>query len=569
MIYIEGEEFRAPRDVPYAEELRKHGWLLRLNDHWFTLDVDHVLPFVEHLDPEIQNTLLSVNDAYEASKATDTDFQVETPEGMNLEPFQRVDVKLILERDDTLLAEECGTGKTPIMIVALNMLRVRRALIVTPAVAKYNWLLNEWPRWSTLKDRSIGVAEGNHWPDTDIVIINYDILDRHKKRIQSVTWDVLIADESHRANNKDARRTAMILGGPLKLRKHKRDPRTLGEIAASYCAEPTDRRSYFMVPQIKAKKRVFATGTPFNRPKNLWAICEAFDPQGLGADWEDFHRRYCQGHIVPGLNRWDLNGASHQEELGVRLKSKFMIRHDAEAVLQLPPQERHFFILPPVDFVLKAEDEFLQDNMDALIELGGMLGHTVDAQSTREVFMRIVGEAIIENVVKLGDPKFSAMFTQFASIRKQTGVAKLPHIIDYVKMKSDDGTIPACVYGYHRDVMEGLKEAFPDSAFVIGGMSASVRNEEVKRFQDGDVNIFLGNLDAAGENITLTRSNYMVVAELDWRGTQLKQVFMRIRRYTQKRSSRVDILCAAHSFDSLLAENAFTKIRNIDKTLDV
>jgi len=567
MIYIEGEEFRAPKDVPYAEELRQRGWVLRLNDHWFTLDVENVIPFVEHLEPEIQQTIFAVNDAYEASKAVDTDFQVETPEGMQLEPFQRVDVKLILERDDILLAEECGTGKTPIMIVALNMLRVRRALIICPAVAKYNWLLNEWPRWSILNDRSIGVAEGSAWPDTDIVIINYDILDRHKKRIQNVTWDVLIADESHRANNKDARRTTMILGGLLRVRKHKNDPRTLADIATTYCAEPTQRKTHYTVPAIKAKKRIFATGTPFNRPKNLWAICEAFDPQGLGSNWDDFHRRYCQGHINQ-LNRWDIDGAAYREELGVRLRAKFMIRHDAEVVLKLPPQERHFYILPPVDFVLEAEDVFLRDNMDALIELGDMLGHPVDENSSREAFMKIVGEAIIENVVKLGDPKFSAMFTQFAAIRKQTGIAKLPHIIDYVKLKSDDGTIPTCVYGYHRDVMAGLKEAFPDSSYVIGGMTSVLRNQEVKRFQDGEVNLFLGNLDAAGENITLTRANYMIVAELDWRGTQLKQVFMRIRRYTQKRASRVDILCAAHSFDSLLAENAFTKIRNIDTTLD-
>lgn len=567
MIWLEGEEFRAPKDAPYAEQLAKHGWVLRHNEYWVTLDVDHVVPFVEHLDPEIQQVLLGVSAAYEASKAQDTDFEVETPAGMSLEPFQRVDVKFILDRPDTLLAEECGTGKTPIMIVVLNMLRVRRALIICPAVAKYNWLLNEWPKWSTLKDRSIGVAEGNDWPDTDIVIINYDILDRHKSKIQAVEWDCLLVDESHRANNKDARRTTMILGGLLKIRKTKKDKRTVAEIAASYCAEPTDRPTYFVVPKIKAAKRVFATGTPFNRPKNLWAVIEAFDPHGLGADREAFYRRYCQAHKTNF--GWYLDGADHQEELGVLLKSRFMVRHDVEAVLKLPQQDRHFFILPPVDLITTLEDQFLQDNMDALVELGGMLGRSVDENSTREEFMRVVGEAIIENVVKLGDPKFSAMFTQFATIRKKTGIAKLPHIIDYVKLKSDDGAIPTCVYGYHRDVMVALKEAFPESSYVIGGMSSAARTQEVKRFQDGEVNLFLGNIDAAGENITLTRSNYMIVSELDWRGTQLKQVFMRIRRYTQQRSSRVDILCAAHSFDSMLADNAFTKIRNIDKTLDV
>jgi len=454
------------------------------------------------------------------------------------------------------------------MIAALNMMRAERALIVCPAVAKYNWLLNEWPKWTTLHHRTIGVAEGDFWPDTDIVIINYDILPRHKLVIQAVEWDALFVDESHRANNNEARRTIMILGGELKIKKGKREKRSVPEIAESYAATRTARRTYFDIPPIKARKRVFATGTPFNRPKNLWAVCEAFDPNGLGADWEAFHRRYCQAYR-DSFGGWDLNGADHQEELGILLKSKFMVRHNADEVLKLPGQQRRFFVLPPVDFIMSSEDEFLKENMEVLAELGDKLGRPVTEKTTRAEFMKIVGDAIIENVVKIGDPTYGAMFTQFAKIRKDTGVAKLPHIIDYVKMRSDDGAIPIVVYGYHKDVMHGLHGAFPDSAFVIGGMTSKARNTEVQRFQDGEVNYFLGNMDAAGENITLTRSNLMVVAELDWRGTQLKQVFMRIKRFTQKRESVVDVLCAAHSFDHVLAENAFNKIKNIDLTLDV
>jgi len=92
LIWIEGEEFRAPHDAPYAEALAQAGWRLRKGEHWFTMNVEFVEPFVEHLEPEIQEVLLGVHDAYKASSAVETDFVAEVPDGEKLEPFQIVDV---------------------------------------------------------------------------------------------------------------------------------------------------------------------------------------------------------------------------------------------------------------------------------------------------------------------------------------------------------------------------------------------------------------------------------------------------------------------------------------------
>ena len=197
------------------------------------------------------------------------------------------------------------------------------------------------------------------------------------------------------------------------------------------------------------------------------------------------------------------------------------------------------------------------------------MGKTVSEETSPEEFMRIIGEAVIENVKIIGDPVMQVVFTQFAKVREATGLAKVPHIIDYVKLKSDDGAIPVVVYGYHKKVMAALHEAFNDWSFVVGGMTAKRRAEEVRRFQEGETPGFLGNYDAAGESITLTRSNYLIAAELDWRGTQTLQVFKRIKRFTQTRKSYADILCSAKSFDALMAERCLEKIRNIELTLDM
>lgn len=567
MIYLEEDEFRAPTDAPYSDALRRAGWRPREN-FLYTKDIELVAPFIEHLDPTILESLNASQDALEESIALDTDFVVELPEGRALMGFQKVDVEYILKRKDTLLAEDCGTGKTAIMIAVLNMLRAKNALIICPAVAKYNWLDNEWPKWSILTHRTIGVAEGDFWPDTDIVIVNFDILPRHKARIQAKRWECLLVDESHRANNKGARRTVMILGGDLKIKADKRTKRTAEEIGESYMGVAGSKRGYWQIPEIEADKRVFATGTPLNRPKNLWAVIRAFDRNGLGANEDHFHRRYCQRY-VNHMGRFDDSGAAHQQELGALLRSKFMVRHDSEQVMNIPKQQRRLFLLPPVEIVLSTENEFIKENMDALITLGRHMGKQVDETTDHTTFMRIIGEAILENVKVIGQPAVQAMFTQFAKIREETGIAKVPHIIDYVNLKSDDGSIPVVVFGYHKKVMAKLKEAFPAWSFVVGGMSAKKRSEEVRRFQEGETPGFLGNYDAAGESITLTRSNYLIAAELDWRGTQMIQVLKRIKRFTQKRESIADMLCSARSFDALMAEKCLEKIKNIELTLDL
>ena len=566
MITFVNGEFVALKDVSYASQLQAAGWRPR-HDVWWTTELANVVPFIEHLDEEILEVMNASADALEESMALDTDFVVDLPPGRELKGFQKVDVEYILKRKDTLLAEDCGTGKTAIMIGALNMMRCKNALIVCPAVAKYNWLLNEWPKWTTLAHLSIGVAEGDFYPDTDIVIINFDILSRHKKRLQEKTWDCLLVDESHRVNNNDARRTVMILGGNMRLKADKKKGLTKEQIGESYCATQVSEYK-FDIPPIPANKRVFATGTPMNRPKNLWTVIRAFDRDGLGGDEDYFHRRYCLRY-KNHLGVWDDNGAANQQELGAYLRSKFMVRHDSEQVMNIPKQQQRLFLLPPVELVMEQEQQFISENLDALIKLGKYMGKTVNEETSPEEFMRIIGEAVIENVKIIGDADMQVLFTQFAKVREATGIAKVPHIVDYVKLKSDDETVPVVVFGYHKKVMAHLIEAFPTWSYVIGGMSAKRRAEEVRKFQEGETPGFLGNYDAAGESITLTRSNYLIAAELDWRGTQTLQVFKRIKRFTQTRESFADILCSAKSFDALMAERCLEKIRNIELTLDM
>jgi hypothetical protein len=92
------------------------------------------------------------------------------------------------------------------------------------------------------------------------------------------------------------------------------------------------------------------------------------------------------------------------------------------------------------------------------------------------------------------------------------------------------------VFAYHHDVIERLVEALADRgvAGFTGGSSLRERDRAEKRFQnDATCQFFIGNIEAAGQCITLTAARHVVFAEPDWRGTYLEQAEDRAHRIGQ------------------------------------
>uniref|UniRef100_A0AB74UIC7 Helicase ATP-binding domain-containing protein n=1 Tax=Caulobacter phage BL57 TaxID=3348355 RepID=A0AB74UIC7_9VIRU len=157
--------------------------------------------------------------------------------GWDYKPFQRagIDFATLPGRRDVLIADPPGLGKTIQAIGVSNTLKkIRRVLVVVPASLKENWR-REWLLWCA-KGLSVGVASTHHreqfqdgfykngkprfrsvvhkrwWPSTDVVIINYDILERFSKEIHAQPWDLLICDECHALKTPDSGRTVFVLG---------------------------------------------------------------------------------------------------------------------------------------------------------------------------------------------------------------------------------------------------------------------------------------------------------------------------------------------------------------------
>ena len=195
------------------------------------------------------------------SRAADADvLSCEPRLGGELRPFQRAGVRYALQSRRLFIADEQGLGKTVQALAAMECEEAYPAIVICPASLKLNWEreANKWlPRRSTV------VVSGRKAVDLsgkDIVIVNYDVVAPHVRRLAALRSKTLVLDESHYCKNPGAQRTkavgelaealrpdAMLLaltGTPLVNRPKELVPqlRILGRLAAFGSGAELERR---------------------------------------------------------------------------------------------------------------------------------------------------------------------------------------------------------------------------------------------------------------------------------------------------------------------------------------
>jgi len=206
---------------------------------------------VEHAEAE---------ELVQLSQATEADLDLPAGLGGELMPFQAAGVRYALRRRRAFIADEQGLGKTVQALVAMECEEAYPAIVICPASLKLNWEreANKWlPRRSTV------VVSGRKAVDLsgkDIVIVNYDVVAPHVRRLAALRSKTLVLDESHYCKNPGAQRTkavgelaealrpdAMLLaltGTPLVNRPKELVPqlRILGRLAAFGSGAELERR---------------------------------------------------------------------------------------------------------------------------------------------------------------------------------------------------------------------------------------------------------------------------------------------------------------------------------------
>lgn len=485
----------------------------------------------ERADIEIDQSVL---DAYkqmqvlaEMSRASDGELtrNLPIPAGLKAYGYQKAGFNFLEAAGfNAILADDMGLGKTIQAILAIMALRDSGPTLVScPATVKRNWEreLKKWIPW--IKTEIISGRTPDHTIDVDSVdvfIINHDILaikdterSTRKKieltgwidQLAAIEWALVVFDEGHKVANVQ---------------------KSLRGKAAQRIARG-------------AKHTIILTGTPIqNRPRELWPLLNMVDPESWG-DFFSYAKRYCNAHQTRW--GWDFNGSSNMDELHEIIKPWVLrrMKSDPAIGLELPAKTR----------------------ADVVLELSARNRRAYDAEVAR--FAKLVRAQRVAP---------HDLLTHIGKLKVLAADAKLKQSIDFIKDFPSSGQ-KLIVFAWHKHIidkiMEELSKAKIKAVKLTGETPEKQRIAAVDLFQnDPDTMVFVGNIQAAGEGITLTAASNVVFVEYGWKPGEHAQAEDRAYRIGQTAPVTVWYLNAMNTIDGTLFNIIDGKRRVVETIMD-
>ncbi|HZS73239.1 MAG TPA: DEAD/DEAH box helicase [Candidatus Nitrosotalea sp.] len=436
----------------------------------------------------------------------------------NLLDFQREGLDFLLKSyGNALLADEMGLGKT---VQTLAYLATEKqtfpVLIVAPLVTLNNWQ-RETQKFLKKRSRNGKISE-NEYPSS-VLIRTGKAQELGKYDVYIINYDLL----------------------------HKRiDDLSKLNIKTIVCDEVQHLRSkttkkYTAVKKLAAldsvKYRVGLSGTPiYNRGSEIWPIVDILRP-GLLGTFDEFCEYFCyvneKGKAIVLENK--------RASLGEELRKHVMLRRKKSDVLkELKDKVRY-------KELIDSDINYYQT------ELG-------------KIWERL--EAEQKNATSAFD-KFSSYKRAIQSERQAAGVAKVPHVIEFVKniMEIEESVVVFC---HHKAIHELLHRSLSEytPASIIGGQSDKERQEGIDRFQNGETKLIIAGLRAGNVGINLSRARYVIFAELDWSPAIHRQAEDRLHRIGQKNTVFAYYLMGNGTLDDHVANVLVDKSYEIDAIMD-
>eukprot|EP01101_Sappina_pedata_P009737 TRINITY_DN5775_c0_g1_i1.p1 TRINITY_DN5775_c0_g1~~TRINITY_DN5775_c0_g1_i1.p1 ORF type:complete len:200 (-),score=41.12 TRINITY_DN5775_c0_g1_i1:201-743(-) len=156
---------------------------------------------------------------------------------------------------------------------------------------------------------------------------------------------------------------------------------------------------------------------------------------------------------------------------------------------------------------------------------------------------------------------------------KDTGIAKVTYVNEYLKEMLHDESMKILVFAHHKKVIQDichmLEKEEIDHISISGETPVNKRQDFVDKFQeDPSVRVAVLGMTSAGSGLTLTAASCVVFAELFWTPGTLKQCEDRAHRIGQKQSVSVYYLIAEGTSDEYLWDMIVKKLDVLGATLN-
>lgn len=285
------------------------------------------------------------------------------------------------------------------------------------------------------------------------------------------------------------------------------------------------------------KYRVGLSGTPiYNRGSEIWPIVDILRP-GLLGSFKEFCEYFCyineKGKAIVLENK--------RESLRNMLQKHVMLRRKKTDVLSELKEKIRY------KEIIDADIAYYNNELAKIWQK-------------------------LENERKEAQTAFDASTAYQRAIqseRQAAGVAKLPHVINFVKniMEIEESVVVFCHHkAIHSLLHQSLAEFRPSS--IIGGQTDKDRQQQIDSFQNGDTKLMIAGLRAGNVGINLTRARYVIFAELDWSPAIHLQAEDRLHRIGQKSTVFAYYLIGNGTLDEHVAKVLVDKSYEIDAIMD-
>ncbi|WP_159602357.1 DEAD/DEAH box helicase [Agromyces humi] len=425
-----------------------------------------------------------------------------------------------------LLADEPGLGKTAQSVLAASVADAYPLLAVVPNVVKMNWA-REVERWTPHRRATVIHGDGDSLDAfADVVIVNYDVLDRHMAWLSTLGFRGMVVDEAHFIKNLQSQRSRNVLALADRIRRAAPggDPLLLALTGTPLINDVDDFRAIWQ----------FLGWIEGDKPSP--ALLGKLEETGL----------------TPADHGFYVEARRTVIDLGIVRRRKVDVAADL-------PDKRI------ADLPVELDDELGRSVRAAERELGnrlvGRFRALVEARNLRmgdldddqrDQFIRAVASAELE------ESKSSKSGENVFTMVRRIGQAKAGLAADYAaQLARSVGKV--VFFAKHIDVMDQAEAALAArelrTVSLRGDQTALQRQAAIDAFNtDPEVAVAVCSLTAAGVGVNLQAASNVVLAELSWTAAEQTQAIDRVHRIGQDEPVTAWRIIAAHTIDARIAE---------------
>ncbi|MDQ4053184.1 MAG: DEAD/DEAH box helicase [Actinomycetota bacterium] len=435
-----------------------------------------------------------------------------------------------------LLADEPGLGKTAQALLAAQAADAFPLLAVVPNVVKTNWA-READLWTPHHPATVIHGDGDTIDAfADIVVVNYEVLDRHVGWLGDIGFRSMVVDEAHFIKNKASQRSQHVLEVADRIRARTARPLMMALTGTPLINDIEDFRAIWQFLGWIDDKKPRAELMAKLEEIGLTPIDRGFYPAARARVIDMGIVRRCKVDVAADIP------ARRIADLPVEL--------DDEAGRSIREAEREL----ARRLVARYENALA-------IRTSGTTVDGIDHELVRRV---ATWEREDTTTTKDSENVFTMM--------RRIGQAKAGLAADYAaQLARSVGKV--VFFAKHVDVMDAAEELFAKRGIryssIRGNQTPKIRQRSIDAFTDDpDVAVVVCSLTAAGVGLNLQVASNVVLAELSWTDAEQTQAIDRIHRIGQDQPVTAWRIIASQTIDTKIAELIDSKAGLAARALD-